>query len=226
MTRMAELVRKQFTFYASYYNAVRSLSESKRLAAYDAIADYAFCRREPKELKGEVAMVFALVKPTLDAAHRRSRKYREEQIDWGATGFPTSAKSRVANTCFHEGEKKGEEEVEKKVEKKKEEDSLCSAGGFEAFWEQYPRKVERSEAQRAWSERAQDENQVMALLGAWKASENWAREGGRFIPKAASFLRDGRYAAAPEAPQRRTLDADERASILRMMKEEPDEEEK
>ncbi len=103
---MTELVRKQFTFYASYYRAVRPLPDAQRLAAYDAIADYAFRMSEPKRSSGAVGTIFALVKPTLDAAHRRSRQYRERKTNCGATDFPISQEDGAANNCLHEGRKR------------------------------------------------------------------------------------------------------------------------
>ncbi len=215
-----ELVRKQFTFYASYYRAVRPLPDAQRLAAYDAIADYAFCLSEPEQGEGTVGSIFALIQPTLDAAHRRARKYRGRESDCGATDLPApQEEDGAANNCLHENEKENE------IEKENEEDSHCCAGAFEAFWELYPRKVGRYDARRAWNSHVRNANKVMERLRAWMDSENWAREGGRFIPKPAAFLRDGRYAKLPDAPQKRTLDSDERASILRMMKEDFDEEE-
>ena len=65
-------MREQFTFYRSYFDAIRRLKKaSDRAAIYDAIADYALYGNLP-ELSDAAGAIFDLIRPTLDAAKRKS----------------------------------------------------------------------------------------------------------------------------------------------------------
>ena len=59
------LRRSQFTFYASFFEAVDRLPRSRQLETYRAIADYALNGTEP-ELTGGPAVVFTAVQPILE----------------------------------------------------------------------------------------------------------------------------------------------------------------
>ncbi len=71
------MVRKQFTFYRSFWEAIENLPTNKeKLQVYQILCDYALNRTEP-DLRGKkpsVTMVFQLVKPVLERAHDRAQK--------------------------------------------------------------------------------------------------------------------------------------------------------
>lgn len=74
------------------------------------------------------------------------------------------------------------------------------AGGFEDFWNAYPKKFAVAKAREAWARVVVDEDtrkQVMDGLAAWISSEQWTEAGGRYIPKAFVFLEDARYLDRP-----------------------------
>lgn len=88
-------------------------------------------------------------------------------------------------------------------------------GGFEEFWEAYPKKFALEKARAAWEQVVQDEataERVMQGLEVWKSSEQWKEAGGRYIPKAFVFLEDARYlvmpapTATPKKPQSFDID--------------------
>ena len=65
---------------------------------------------------------------------------------------------------------------------------------FESFWASYPRRVARKDAQKAWAKiRPEDYPSVMNGLMAYKKSEQWAKDGGQFIPHAATWLNGERW---------------------------------
>ena len=67
--------RNQFTFYKSFYESIEKLQTNKeKLQAYQILCRYALDKTEPdlNSVKPCAAMVFQLVKPVLDTAHRRS----------------------------------------------------------------------------------------------------------------------------------------------------------
>ena len=65
------LEREQFTFYRSYYEALKKLSKRDREQAIMAICAYALDEEEIP-LSGAAAVVFLLVKPTLDTGRKRA----------------------------------------------------------------------------------------------------------------------------------------------------------
>ena len=71
------MVRKQFTFYGSFYESIEKLGTNKeKLQAYQLICGYALSGIEP-ELEGKkpgAATVFRVVRPVLDTARRRAEK--------------------------------------------------------------------------------------------------------------------------------------------------------
>lgn len=62
---------------------------------------------------------------------------------------------------------------------------------FEAFWAKYPRKDGRKAAIRAWDKLKPDKalcRTMYAALSRQRRSEQWAEEGGRFIPHFSTWL--------------------------------------
>lgn len=94
---------------------------------------------------------------------------------------------------------------------------------FERFWAAYPKHTCKAEAIAVWQSLPVGQDgfvdKVIAALGAWKASEPWRKEGGRYIPKAANWLSDDRNWTSPPKTGRQ-LDSEEIAAINKLMKEE------
>lgn len=68
--------RKQFTFYASYLEALsRIRKKADRADAYDAIARYALYGEEPEmdALSDSAAIAFGLIRPVLDTGRRKAK---------------------------------------------------------------------------------------------------------------------------------------------------------
>ena len=91
---------------------------------------------------------------------------------------------------------------------------------FNAFWDHYPRRIAKAEAWKAWQQlrpaRADLEAMIHAL--AWQVLQpEWLRDGGRYVPHAATWLRARRWEDEPfhppqvkeirETKQSRTADA-------------------
>lgn len=75
---------------------------------------------------------------------------------------------------------------------------------FDAFWQSYPKKVAKPAALRAWRAAKIGNGQVekvMAALAAHKASADWLKAGGQFVPNPATWLNQRRFEDAPPAPK-------------------------
>lgn len=62
---------------------------------------------------------------------------------------------------------------------------------FDRFWEQYPKKRSKGQAEKAWVKLQPDEQLLETMLAALeraKKSEEWRKENGRYIPYPATWL--------------------------------------
>lgn len=65
---------------------------------------------------------------------------------------------------------------------------------FEVFWKQYPRKVGKQAALRAWKRiKHLDLEVILKALEVQKQSEQWRRDGGQYIPHPTTWLIQGRW---------------------------------
>ena len=86
-----------------------------------------------------------------------------------------------------------------KEKKKKERKPPISPEGdarFSSFWAAYPRKAAKQDAQKAWAKLAPDDQLLAVMLRALKVqiqSEQWTRDGGRYIPLPATWLNGRRW---------------------------------
>jgi len=69
----AEAIKEKpsFVFYRSYYEAIKTLSKSNRLAAYEAIAKYALYREKTVDLPIRVLPILTMAIPNIDANHEK-----------------------------------------------------------------------------------------------------------------------------------------------------------
>lgn len=116
--------RTQFTFYESFYKAVKRIKDPEsRAQAYDAICAYALYGQEPNldSFSDFSAIAFELIKPNLDS----SRKKAENGKAGGSKKQNKSKKEANKNQEQIESEKEDEKEKENKKENKIEIEKEC-----------------------------------------------------------------------------------------------------
>lgn len=65
---------------------------------------------------------------------------------------------------------------------------------FDEFYAAYPRKRARKEAMKAWALISiEDRVKILPAIAAQKLSDDWRKDGGKFIPYPASWLRGERW---------------------------------
>lgn len=75
--------------------------------------------------------------------------------------------------------------------------------GFDRFWDAYPRKTAKAPARKAFDRLKPDGvllETMLHAIEAHKASEQWTRDGGQFIPHPATWLNQRRWEDELEAP--------------------------
>lgn len=72
-----------------------------------------------------------------------------------------------------------------------------SESKFSRFWDEYPKKKARADAQKAWNSKAVEGDKhidaVLSALKEQKQSADWQKEDGKFIPYPATWLRGKRW---------------------------------
>ena len=104
------------------------------------------------------------------------------------TSTPPGIKTSTPNTKIFNTKNK---EKEKETTKEKEKESRLQKD-FEKFWDTYPRKKSKGDAEKAWKQLKPSSELVEIIISKvvlLKSSQEWLREGGEFIPYPATWLR-------------------------------------
>ena len=77
---------------------------------------------------------------------------------------------------------------------------------FSAFWNAYPRKAGKGAAQKAFAKVRVSLNILLSALEAQKQSDQWKRDGGRYIPYPATWLNQKRWEDEPPAQPEKDME--------------------
>ena len=201
--------RTQFTFYDSFFRSIsRIKNKSARCDAYDAICRYALTGEEPDmdAMSDAAAIAFEGAKPNLDASRRKAESGKK-----GGECKQTESKT----------EANGKQTESKNKNKNKDK---CLKADFDLFWDAYPKKKAKQDAEKAFAKVAVPVQVLLDAIEVQKKSEDWTKENGQFIPYPATWLNGKRWEdqIGPEAATatgERQLDDDEIAAIQRMLQE-------
>lgn len=124
--------------------------------------------------------------------HVEKHKTKGVKPDSPPTDTPTEAPTEPQQTPQ---QTTTNEEGTKKVknDKKDKEDTYDY---FADFWKEYPRKVAKADAVKAFAKlKMNDELMEVLMAGLYRAtaSESWLKDGGKFIPYPASWLNGRRW---------------------------------
>lgn len=128
--------RKQFTWYRSYYDALKEIPAEEFRAIVLAVCAYALDGEEP-ELSGVARAIFTLIRPTLEVGRSKAEnRSRAEQTSLSAEQTDnkpeqTENKRKQTDNKRKQTDNKPEQtrkekEKEKEREKESENDSYCS----------------------------------------------------------------------------------------------------
>lgn len=128
--------RKQFTWYRSYYDALKEIPAEEFRAIVLAVCAYALDGEET-ELSGVARAIFTLIRPTLEVGRSKAEnRSRAEQTSLSAeqTGNkpeqtknkPEQTQNKRKQTDNKPEQTRKEKEKEKEREKESENDSYCS----------------------------------------------------------------------------------------------------
>jgi hypothetical protein len=81
-------------------------------------------------------------------------------------------------------------------ERKGKEEKTHDASGFDAFWGTYPNRKAKQDAVKAWQKLSPDASLqaiILTAVAVQSQSADWRKDGGRFIPHAATWLNGQRW---------------------------------
>ena len=218
-------MRNQFTFYRSYYEALKLLPKKDQVPVFMAICAYAL-DEEPPKLTGAAAASFLLIKPTLDKANEKAKNGKLGGSKPKANDKQTQKEKPKADRKQTPSEKEKEGEIEKENEKES-----IPPTPFDLFWEEYPKKVGKDDARRAF-EKAITKTTLLEMLTAiatQRHSRQWQEDGGKYIPNPSTWLNQGRWqdvlAPLPNGPVDAAVQPTQWAkdAVARMMESSADE---
>lgn len=114
--------RTQFTFYASFFDAVsRIKKKADRADAYDAICAYALREEEPdfSKMSDAAQIAFLLIRPNLDSSRRKAKSGK------GGGSKKANGKQNESKPEANCKQEEHESEKEKEIEKEEEIENEC-----------------------------------------------------------------------------------------------------
>lgn len=113
---MEEMERQQFTFYRSFFEALKNLPNRERLAVYDAVCAYALDGAEPS-VTGVAATVFTLIRPVLDTGRKRAINGKQGGKSEKANAKQKESKAETVASQSESEEESASEQTEREKEK-------------------------------------------------------------------------------------------------------------
>lgn len=224
---MAKESRKSFLMYYDYRQHLAILSDEDRGKLLMALLDYGENKTEPN-LNGAALMAFSFIAGQMDRDAEKYERTVQKRREAGQKGGRPPKSEDKPNEDEPDPEKTEQSEKQNKAEKAnglnnnqteaeqpKEKQTDAQVERFNEFWKQYPKKVGKAAAQKAWKQVKPDAalfERMMRAVGIAKKSDQWTREGGRFIPNPATWLNQGRWDDEPvESPNQMqsSFDTDE-----------------
>lgn len=165
------------TFYASFWGAISSMSKKDQLPVFRAVISYGLFGYHKESLSAGQDAFFSLMKPVLDSSRKKAANGKHGGSKTKANGKQNATDNEVENEI--------ENEVE--IEKEKENESKRTEA-FEQFWSAYPRKEGKQKALEEFLKVEADLDVLLLALEKHKKSAQWQKNGGQFIPHAATWL--------------------------------------
>lgn len=213
--------KKSFVLYTDLRGPLEFLSDEECGRLFRAIMDYADSGSVPA-FTGALGMGFAFVRAQLDRNDEKWQQTRAKRSEAGRAG----ARARAA-AVQDEPDQTSSAEQNKQTLDLLDSDKQTATnqavngpvpvsvpvngpvpvsvpepvpvrdGAFARFWAAYPRKEGKKDAREAFAGVHVDTDVLLQALERQKRSDRWKKDGGRYVPSAASWLRGARWEDEP-----------------------------
>ncbi len=189
-----------FCCYHSYLRKIAKLSDQEVGRLFRSLLTYSETG-EAQELAGREAVAFDFIADDID---RAKEAYAKKCAALKANGEKAAAgKSQQLppnGTNCHQMPADAPQDKDKDKDKNKITLSAPKppSGGargdaFDRFWACYPRKVGKGAAKKAFDRVKVPVESLLVALETQKRSEQWTRDGGRFVPNPSTWLNQERW---------------------------------
>lgn len=212
-----------FNVYHSYLQALDPLNDAECGRLFKACLQYSMTGKAP-ELRGNERFIFPSWKSQIDRdrekhAAKCRRNAENISIRWNTTvydrtnsytkhtkgvkekreGFPPCSPSSslpdpLISTPYNPPSSEKRENTPPQSPQ---------GAAFDAFWAEYPKKVGKVAAKKAFGRaiRAASLESLLSAVRRQKCGSQWTRDGGQYIPNPATWLNQGRWEdELPEEP--------------------------
>jgi len=125
------------------------------------------------------------------AKHQRVDKPNPSKLKASSVFLDDS--KNVLGLLLEDSKEEGKGMEGKGKEGNKERKGKPTTESFEQFWSAYPKKIAKADAERAWDKIKPDLQLVLTSLNWQTKSDDWTKDGGKYIPYPASYLNAKRY---------------------------------
>ena len=99
------------------------------------------------------------------------------------------------------------------INKNDKNDKNNTPDGFEEFWKEYPKKVGKTTAEKAWGKANPDHLVVLRSLAKHKQTNQWVKDSGQFVPNPTTWINQKRWEDEVEATNRPITQLDASSEI-------------
>lgn len=173
MNEKEKIERDSFVFYRSFYEAIKDLDKKEQSNLLCAICELALNGNEI-ELNGISSTIFKLIKPQINANLKRYK-------NGSKGGRPKTKHKPNVNDNVNENENIYVH---------------LHAQWFDAFWDLYPRKVNKKKSKEKFLKICKDENTFNAIMRGLKKQMNslqWQKDDGQYVPHPTTWLNGERW---------------------------------
>lgn len=168
-----------------------------------AMLDYKEHGIDPN-FEGDERFVWPAIRREIDMASESQQKQSDTNRENGKKGgrphkpiaFSETEENPKNPSVFLEAEKSHSKEKNSKEKNCNETNTTRASArdaAFETFWAEYPKKVGKAAARKAFDEVKVPLETLVDAVKSQKCSEQWTRENGRFIPNPTTWLNQGRW---------------------------------
>ena len=173
--------------FIDYLDAIEPLGDAERGRLFTSLLVYARTGEAP-QLGGNERFLFPMMRAQIDRDNFAMDSLSDARSEAGRKG----AEAKQANARFAK-QNKQMPDLPSKTSKDKDKDKDNSASPFESFWAEYPRKVGKQAAKKAFSKVSVPVKTLIDAVNSQKNSEQWRKDNGQYIPNPATWLNQGRW---------------------------------
>ena len=194
----------RFVFPRSFYESIKTFKPAQREALYTSIFGFIFDDTEPEFKAVELQRMWMLIFPILSKAKKISNtisskpqdnlktisRDTKEKVERKSEQSQENVKTISRQTPFKEKEKEKEKDINipPKSPRGYGED-------FEKFWKEYPRHDAKQDAYKSFTKAIKETtfDTLIQSIRAFKNTESWQRDNGKYIPYASTWLNGKRW---------------------------------